>query len=93
MLGSFVKADLICRRAGRHFTVGEQQLFAKYVEEGLLLNNALAVWAANRNLRLYKILPKHHAMLHLGLDTFTNPRLNCGELPPRAWLSDAAVTV
>ena len=58
----------------RHFSDDEQKRFSKHVQDALLLNNALACKAQRKRVRLFKILPKHHAMLHVGLDSFTNPR-------------------
>lgn len=74
MLGSFVRADLICRRAGKFFTPDERSSFSKAIESALLLNNWMACRAVAKNQKLFKILPKHHALTHCGFDYAVNPR-------------------
>jgi hypothetical protein len=76
MLASFVKADLVCRSAGRHFTTVEHEEFASAIQDALVLNNALAARALALEKKLYKMLPKHHAMTHVAYDSMTNPRRN-----------------
>ena len=128
MLTKYIQADVICRRAGRHFTPEESASFASNMEGlvnrvrlwassrkildsiwlgskngepplpkrppqsqplhpeitlvrltsqgALLLNNLLACQALGRNLKLYTILPKHHALTHVAYDVPINPRRN-----------------
>ena len=63
-LQHFVQADRVTRRAGRHFTKNESKEFTRHLEAALVACNALAADAHNRNEKLFKILPKHHAMTH-----------------------------
>jgi hypothetical protein len=74
MLAEFVRADEVYRRSGRHLTNAEWAAAAEAVEAGLCLNNALAVEAKTAGQRLYKLLPKHHAMTHIAYDCKVNPR-------------------
>ena len=61
-LPTFAAADAVCRRAGRHFTQGEHEDFSRHVEHALLTNNALAVEAVAAGEKMYKLIPKHHAL-------------------------------
>lgn len=74
MLSSFVAADVVCREAGRHFTAHQKAEFGKCIENALLANNALASEAAEQGRRLWKLLPKHHALTHIAFDFELNPR-------------------
>ena len=75
MITSFVEADKVCRRSGRHFTVDQHEAFCKHLEAYLTCYNALAVEAYNAQPRkyLYKISPKFHAGTH-AYDSMVNPR-------------------
>jgi len=66
MLAKYVKADIICRRASRFFSPAERAEFGRSIEGALLLNHQLAVLALNKRKKLYRILPKHHALTHIG---------------------------
>ena len=46
MFESFVKADKICRSAGRHMTKRDHKLFCLHLEHALVSYNALAVEAS-----------------------------------------------
>jgi hypothetical protein len=74
MMTYFVEADKISRRADRIFTNDEHSRYARCMENALLLNNALAVSANGRREKLFKLLPKHHALTHIAYDTLVNPR-------------------
>jgi hypothetical protein len=74
MLASFAAADAVCRRAGRHFTEGEHEDFSRHIEHALLTNNALAAEAVAAGEKLYKLIPKHHALSHIAYDFSINPR-------------------
>jgi hypothetical protein len=74
MLSSFVAADVVCREAGRHFTAHQKAEFGKCIENALLANNALASEAAEQGRRLWKLLPKHHALMRIAFDFELNPR-------------------
>ena len=41
-----------------------------------MCTNALARMAKARKVKQFKILPKHHALTHIGYDSYTNPRRN-----------------
>ena len=75
MITSFVEADKVCRRSGRHFTVDQHEAFCKHLEAYLTCYNALAVEAYNAQPRkyLYKVSPKFHAGTH-AYDSMVNPR-------------------
>ena len=67
------EADRICRRAGRYFTAEEHAEFCGWLEVGLVSCNALAAEALASNKKLYKMVPKFHALTHY-YDTRLNPR-------------------
>ena len=69
----FCEADRICRRAGRVFTAEEHAEFCGWLEVGLVSCNALAAEALASNKKLYKLVPKFHALTHY-YDTRLNPR-------------------
>ena len=69
----FCEADRICRRAGRYFTEEEHAEFCGWLEVGLTSYNALAAEALASNMKLYKLIPKFHALTHY-YDTRLNPR-------------------
>ena len=69
----FSEADRICRRAGRLFTAEEHAEFCGWLELGLVSCNALAAEALMANKKLFKLVPKFHAMTHY-YDTRLNPR-------------------
>ena len=73
MFESFVKADKICRSAGRHMTKRDHKLFCLHLEHALVSYNALAVEASANKKTLWKLLPKFHAVTHY-YDTRVNPR-------------------
>jgi hypothetical protein len=68
MLGHFVRADMVCRRAGRFFSADEQQAYSGHTEKALLLCNLLATRATAKNQKLYKLVPKFHALTHIAYD-------------------------
>jgi hypothetical protein len=68
---SHVRVDVLLRRAGRVLDPAEREQLASAVEAALLCNNWLA--QATLQARLWKLVPKHHAVQHLG-DAVTNPR-------------------
>lgn len=75
MMNSFVEADEIMRRSGRHLPPEAQVQLAKAMERALCAYNALAAEAIEADVRLWKLLPKHHAMTHIAYDNGgTNPR-------------------
>lgn len=75
MMNSFVEADEIMRRSGRHLPPEAQVQLAKAMERALCAYNALAAEAVEANVQLWKLLPKHHAMTHIAYDNGgTNPR-------------------
>ena len=69
----FCEADRICRRAGRYFTAEEHAEFCGWLELGLTTYNALAAEALASDKKLYKLIPKFHALTHY-YDTRLNPR-------------------
>jgi hypothetical protein len=73
IVSSFCKADRVCRRSGRHFTVSQHDEFCNRLQDGLVAYNGLAQWAITNNLKLFKVLPKMHAMTHY-YDVRLNPR-------------------
>ena len=74
MFAAFVRADLVCREAGRHLTHAQRQALGDNIEAALVCNNALAAAALKANKRLWKLVPKHHALSHIGFDYGINPR-------------------
>ena len=78
MFGHFAQADRVCRSSGRFLTNAEREELAWNVERGLLAANALAVEATAAGKKLWKIVPKFHALTHLGCDMHVNPhRVQC----------------
>jgi hypothetical protein len=67
-----VQADVCLRRADRALTASERKELALAVEGALLCNNWLAAQTLGQ--RLYTLLPKHHALSHIGYDAVVNPR-------------------
>ena len=64
MMANFVRADRVCRLNGRHMSAGQHRLLCNYLESALLAYNNCAVNAQAAGRRLYKVLPKFHAMTH-----------------------------
>ena len=73
MFHSFVEADRICRKSGRHFTPDQHRQFCAALEKALVCYNALAVEASALKIKSWKMLPKHHAATHY-YDVPLNPR-------------------
>lgn len=73
MVHHLCEADRCCRRAGRHFSKREHNDFSRHLERALVSYNALAAWALTNNKKLYKTLPKMHAITHY-FDGRINPR-------------------
>jgi hypothetical protein len=69
----FCEADRICRRAGRYFTAEQHAEFCGWLEVGLRSANELAAVALMKKWKLYKLIPKFHALTHY-YDTRLNPR-------------------
>ena len=75
MMNAFVEADEVQRRSGRHLTPEAQEKLAAAMERALCAYNALAAEALQAGVRLWKLIPKHHAMTHIAYDHLgTNPR-------------------
>ena len=73
MVASFVRADQICRTSGRFLTANEHRTLCVAIEAALVSYNALAVEACRDGKKLYKIVPKFHALTHI-YDVPINPR-------------------
>lgn len=73
MLKSFVDADKLSRRAGRVFTHAEHARYSSLMRQGLLAYNALAVEALAANVKIWKLVPKFHALVHI-ISSRLNPR-------------------
>ena len=72
---AFVQADVTCRRAGRHMGDDARAALAESVEQALVAYNGLARNALADGKQLWKVLPKLHALSHLGFDNNgINPR-------------------
>ena len=69
----FCEADRICRRAGLYPTAEDNAGFCGWLEVGLTTCNALAAEAVASTKKLYKLIPKFHALTHY-YDTRLNPR-------------------
>ena len=69
----FCEADRICRRAGRYFTAEQHAEFCGWLEVGLRSANELAAGAISSKWKLYKLIPKFHALTHY-YDSRLNPR-------------------
>ena len=76
MLSSFVKADVICRKAGRVFTVAEHRLYGRQIQRALQSYNYLAAESISKKEKNWKIVPKFHAITHIAYDSRANPRRN-----------------
>jgi hypothetical protein len=75
MMDSFVEADEIQRRSGRHLLPEARLKLAAAMERALRAYNALAAEAIEAEVRLWRLTPKHHAMTHIAYDNGgTNPR-------------------
>ena len=74
MFRSFVKADLVCRRAGRLFTEAEHEQYRKHIERALTSYNFLAAESIKVKMKNWKIVPKFHALTHIAYDCRLNPR-------------------
>ncbi len=70
-----VKADGVCRSAGRFLTPMQREALRASTENALLAYNALADDAISEGRLLWKMLPKHHALQHIGADSAVNPRI------------------
>ena len=73
MISSFVRADHVCRVSGRHLSVAQHRALCQNLEAALTSYNLLASEALVANKRLYKIIPKFHAVTHT-YDLAINPR-------------------
>ena len=73
MFNNFVAADRVCRTAGRHLTRTEHTQLKTALENALQAYNALAAESVSENTKLWKLLPKHHAITHY-YDVPINPR-------------------
>ena len=75
MMHNFIKADMVCRRAGRYFTTDEHDAFKKHIEKSLRCYNELASEALAAKVLNWKIIPKFHALIHIANDFGNiNPR-------------------
>ena len=70
---SFCEADRMCRRSSRFFTADQHQICCSKLEAGVTALNELAAMSLADNQKLYKLVPKRHAMTHF-YDTRINPR-------------------
>ncbi len=72
---ALTRADVVCRRASRHLQADERASLAQAVEHVLVTYNALAVEATAAGVARWRVLPKHHALSHIGYDNAgVNPR-------------------
>jgi hypothetical protein len=70
-----VCVDETCRHGDRHLSADAAEDLANGMEKALLMYNRLAVTALQQGRLLWKTLPKHHALTHIGYDGYgTNPR-------------------
>ena len=75
MMNALVEADEIQRRSGRHLAPEAQANLAAAIERVLCAYNSLAAEAIGAGVKLWKLIPKHHAMTHIAYDNGgTNPR-------------------
>ncbi len=69
------QADTVMRQSGRHMSAEQQGELARRFEQALLLYNSLAAIALAQHRRVWKLLPKHHALTHIAYDNAgVNPR-------------------
>ena len=68
MLHHFVRADIVCRRAGRQFTDEDWCCASKHFESAMKCYNALAAEAVTQNIKNWKLVPKFHALVHIAND-------------------------
>ena len=73
MFNNFVEADRVCRSAGRHLTPQQHKQLNTALENALQAYNALAAESVIAKTKLWKLLPKHHAITHV-YDVPINPR-------------------
>ena len=62
------------RRAGKFLKPDERAALMNHFENALLSYNALAVGSVEAGKKLYPLIPKHHAMVHIAFDFSLNPR-------------------
>jgi len=75
LFDALARADVVCRRAGRHLTQQEQRGLAAAFEDALLASNALAASSIEAGRPLWNLLPKHHALTRIAYDNGgVNPR-------------------
>ncbi len=68
-------ADRLMRRGRRHLPRNEQERLAQRIEAALQSYGWLSGRARQSGVSLWKLIPKHHAMTHIGFDTLgVNPR-------------------
>lgn len=73
LFDEFLAAEEIMKKEGRYLSPAAAAALAEHVERGLLCYNWLAVQTADKF--LWKIIPKHHALVHLAFDPHgMNPR-------------------
>ena len=77
MIANFVKFDKVCRRNGRHLRASEHLLLCRYLEAALVSYNHLAVGAAQAGRKLYKVIPKFHAITHYYSIGINPRRVSC----------------
>ena len=68
-------ADRVTRRARRHLKPHEREQLAQRVEAALRCYKWLHGHAQRSGIPIWKLIPKHHAMTHIGFDALgVNPR-------------------
>jgi hypothetical protein len=74
MWREFAAGDRVMRRAGKFLKADEREALMNHFENALISYNALAVESAAAGVKLYPVVPKHHAMVHIAFDFSLNPR-------------------
>lgn len=74
MYREFVAADLVMRLAGKFITGDQRASLVDHFESAFTAYNALSERCRIRRQKLYKQIPKGHALMHLAFDFPTNPR-------------------
>ena len=74
MWREFAAGDVVMRGAGKFLDRDQRAALINHFENALLAYNALAVESASNNEKLYLIIPKHHALVHIAIDFGLNPR-------------------
>lgn len=75
LFSGLVQLDVLYRRASRHLTLEERTTAAEAAEQALVAANALASESLREGTKLWKLIPKCHALQHIAMDNPLNARM------------------